>query len=228
MTLWHHVPSFSLVSSAEFRFAPSQWESALLCNGVSHWLDASLESPLLRKWPVICWVPISTKIQIFSLKIHFKMSSAKCRPFSSSLNALKGILPPTRENSNETRNWNKYVTYFSLWISVDRRLLHQSWERHSDFGLCDYDMGHVTGYIEYVRRMEQSHKSHNAPVPYPTMHHSEQKCAHSVMNGALWVWDGCIVGFVNLVYYVWFKVFVFVVVDKGRFYPYPSGLFHVR
>ena len=22
-----------------------------------------------------------------------------------------------------------------------------------------------------------SHKSHNAPVPYPTMHHSEQKCA---------------------------------------------------
>ena len=22
------------------------------------------------------------------------------------------------------------------------------------------------------------HKSHNAPVPYPTMHHSEQKCAH--------------------------------------------------
>ena len=22
------------------------------------------------------------------------------------------------------------------------------------------------------------HKSHNAPVPYPTMHHSEQKCVH--------------------------------------------------
>ena len=60
-------------------------------------------------------------------------------------------------------------------------------------------------------QIDQSHKSHNAPVPYPMMHHSEQKCAHfcytnptmhlshipqytiqnrnvhiSVLNGALW------------------------------------------
>ena len=42
------------------------------------------------------------------------------------------------------------------------------------------------------------HKSHNAPVPYPTMHHSEQKCAHfcsewcivGYETGALWdLWD---------------------------------------
>ena len=32
------------VSRADSRFAPSQWETALLCNGVSHWLGASLES----------------------------------------------------------------------------------------------------------------------------------------------------------------------------------------
>ena len=31
---------------AESRFAPSQWEMALLCNAVSHWLGASLESAL--------------------------------------------------------------------------------------------------------------------------------------------------------------------------------------
>ena len=31
---------------ADSRFAPSQWEMALLCNGVSHWLGASLESAL--------------------------------------------------------------------------------------------------------------------------------------------------------------------------------------
>ena len=31
---------------ADFRFAPSQWETALLCNDVSHWLGASLESAL--------------------------------------------------------------------------------------------------------------------------------------------------------------------------------------
>ena len=29
---------------ADSRFAPSQWERALLCNDVSHWLGASLES----------------------------------------------------------------------------------------------------------------------------------------------------------------------------------------
>ena len=32
---------------ADSRFAPSQWETALLCNDVSHWLGASLESSLL-------------------------------------------------------------------------------------------------------------------------------------------------------------------------------------
>ena len=31
---------------ADSRFAPSQWEMALLCNDVSYWLDASLESAL--------------------------------------------------------------------------------------------------------------------------------------------------------------------------------------
>ena len=31
---------------ADSRFAPSQWETALLCNDVSHWLGASLESSL--------------------------------------------------------------------------------------------------------------------------------------------------------------------------------------
>ena len=29
---------------ADSKFAPSQWETALLCNDVSHWLGASLES----------------------------------------------------------------------------------------------------------------------------------------------------------------------------------------
>ena len=31
---------------ADFRFALNQWETALLCNDVSHWLGASLESAL--------------------------------------------------------------------------------------------------------------------------------------------------------------------------------------
>ena len=49
-----------------------------------------------------------------------------------------------------------------------------------------------------VHRFDLICKSHNAPVPYPTMHHSEQKCAHfcsewCIMGygrGALWdLWD---------------------------------------
>ena len=47
----HHCKYFVLSSSitimihrADSRFAPSQWETALLCNDVSHWLGASLES----------------------------------------------------------------------------------------------------------------------------------------------------------------------------------------
>ena len=31
---------------ADSRFAPSQWETALLCNDVSHWLSTNLESDL--------------------------------------------------------------------------------------------------------------------------------------------------------------------------------------
>ena len=36
------------------RFAPSQWEMSLLCNDVSHWLGANLESALsmVKSWPV--------------------------------------------------------------------------------------------------------------------------------------------------------------------------------
>ena len=34
------------IRRADSRFASSQWETALLCNDVSHWLDANLESAL--------------------------------------------------------------------------------------------------------------------------------------------------------------------------------------
>ena len=39
------------------RFAPSQWETALLCNDVAHWLGANLESVLhmLNYW---CKLPV--------------------------------------------------------------------------------------------------------------------------------------------------------------------------
>ena len=41
---WVH----GMVIRADSRFAPSHWETALLCNDVSHWLGASLESATVR------------------------------------------------------------------------------------------------------------------------------------------------------------------------------------
>ena len=66
--------------------------------------------------------------------------------------------------------------------------------------LCD--MGHVGAlwdlWINFTE-INQINKSHNAPIRYPTMHHSEQKYAQffSVYCG---IWDRCIGGFVNLIY----------------------------
>ena len=39
--------AYQWVLRADSRFAPSQWETALLCNDVSHWLGANLESTLV-------------------------------------------------------------------------------------------------------------------------------------------------------------------------------------
>ena len=45
--LWRiHAPP-SMLYRADSRFAPSQWETSLQSNAVSHWLDAKLESALL-------------------------------------------------------------------------------------------------------------------------------------------------------------------------------------
>ena len=41
------------ISGLILRFAPSQWETVLLCNGVSHWLGTNLESALYMQYVVI-------------------------------------------------------------------------------------------------------------------------------------------------------------------------------
>ena len=59
---------------ADSRFAPSQWETVLLCNNVSHWLGASLESalwlqcraPYIHKFP-LAWYSIFV---IFQHRLH--------------------------------------------------------------------------------------------------------------------------------------------------------------
>ena len=42
----HYTSKFSTQHRADSGLAPSQWETALLCNDISHWLRTSLESAL--------------------------------------------------------------------------------------------------------------------------------------------------------------------------------------
>ena len=50
--------------------------------------------------------------------------------------------------------------------------------------------------------IDQIHKSHNAPVLYPTVHHSEENVHIFVLNGALWDMGQVHLGFVRLVYWI--------------------------
>ena len=44
----------------------------------------------------------------------------------------------------------------------------------------------------------QSDKSHNAPVPYPTMHHFRtEMCTFLFWMVHCWIWDRCKIGFLN-------------------------------
>ena len=52
-----------LILRADSRFAPSQWETLLLCDDVSHWLGASLESAMI----IVClW-----ELVIVWLSMHY-------------------------------------------------------------------------------------------------------------------------------------------------------------
>ena len=80
---------FIIYPRAESRFAPSQWETALLCNGVSHWLGASLESALYPEYKINTIVVLSDinsykiypRIMVFYLPIP-SVSITGCPPIS--------------------------------------------------------------------------------------------------------------------------------------------------
>ena len=63
--------------------------------------------------------------------------------------------------------------------------------------------------------IDQTHKSHNAPASYPTMHHSEQKCAHFcskwciVGYGTGAMWDLWIRSTVLTISQHWLKLFIY-------------------
>ena len=68
-----------LYCRADSRFAPSQWETALLCNDVSHWLGASLESALycIDKLSHLIYCIMHALIHIEIRMIWFTISADK-------------------------------------------------------------------------------------------------------------------------------------------------------
>ena len=53
-------PAHQSVIKAGSRFVPNQWETSLLCNDVSHWLGANLESALVIICHCLSWSGRST------------------------------------------------------------------------------------------------------------------------------------------------------------------------
>ena len=81
------------------------------------------------------------------------------------------------------------IKMFSLTMLIRLLCIHANFSQVFSFGSLWWWIKH-------------SGKSHNSPVPYPTMHHSEQKCAHFCSEwcivgygtGALWdFWEWSII-----------------------------------
>ena len=123
--------------------------------------------------------------------------------------------------------------YFHVYIFATGSLYHASYSGLAPIHRCCYSWTTVPGKdccLELVSSLTpelgiyvslnrpQIHKSHNASLSYPTMHHSEQKCTHFCYDWCIvvygtgatflfWmvhcgIWDRCIVVFVRLVYWV--------------------------
>ena len=69
---------------------------------------------------------------------------------------------------------------------------------------CSAPGGERCESLTWVDVIGLIHKSYNAHVPYPRMHHSEQKCAHFCSEWCiLGYMKQCIMGFVRSVYSQW-------------------------
>ena len=70
---------------ADSRFTPSQWERALLCNDVSHWLGASRVKPVCIYIPAstdVVWRHVTTSNGSWCIGIKGEMSGTVCVTFT--------------------------------------------------------------------------------------------------------------------------------------------------
>ena len=95
--MWHEPPSVCM-RRADSRFAPSQWETALLCNDVTHWLGACLESALVQ-------CPVARQGHCHNKKTMY------CGPFHERLRTIKSKSPWFF-----TCEFNTWITSFNVWV----------------------------------------------------------------------------------------------------------------
>ena len=93
MVVWFYHLWNSGCHRADSRFVPSQWETSLLCNHISHWQSSSLEQPPL-------WHHHCITVANFPASFHW--------PNSHMLNSLD----PGRCGSN----YNNVISTHMLWI----------------------------------------------------------------------------------------------------------------
>ena len=110
---------------------------------------------------------------------------------------VRGIHPPVPDEFPSQRPVTRsFDVFFDL--RVNKPLIKQSkgwWFETTSCLLwrhCNVvAKSHHIAPCAVMYKIDQYHKSQNEPIRYPTIHHSEQKCAH------LGIYNRCILGFVS-------------------------------
>ena len=97
---------------ADSRFAPSQWETALLCNDVSHWLSASLESALM-----LCFEAVACGIGPYWYHLI-----PCCSVWIPSLTPWQPILTSSWSGSHCDSSTQTRACCWRSWITCNKRL----------------------------------------------------------------------------------------------------------
>ena len=128
--------------------------------------------------------------------VHWTMTSndpVQCTAKSQGISRHESGLVCTKYlcfSCSESAPESLIFAWWSFYARLSQSTPHSSWVRPS-YGIpsvnsrSDICMG--CGCATWI---DQNHKSHNAPVPYPTMHHFVTEmctCVHFLLqNGALW------------------------------------------
>ena len=137
LSLWClQRPVMAVIITADSRFVPGQWETALLCNDASHWLGASLESALIMtswqpQWYCSHKAEVAVKFEKPSSfrQIIWHQHLSKPHVYSSEVN--KAHLCNRYLNGLEQEISNSSVSAMGLRLSCTNQLIFSSIRRVS-------------------------------------------------------------------------------------------------